>query len=365
MIARTFTELYLRHFNQLHGALCFCWQTAFCYTTKQLDKNKLKEKIRSFGIYNRENAIKDEESFILKEKPVFKTLTWVNDYTVEENNNNIFCEHLELHEQALKEVEDNLLVLNDKAKQITYANFILRDFDKSFHHIQKLNESEQNNKCKEFFEFVLNRQFISEDETTSAENNSKALPNYNLSIRLINHFDFIDRLIEMFSYSDIDLLELSKKYKHNLYLFDDNKTIKPVDSVFDSSIGSEYLEKGKKSKLQNNILPKFKSPLSDDCLIKIMHYLENKNKLINPNSDIWFFWFDRKNLKNPEFLIWDDSPTLLSNVIQHLCGESIAATVKTAFNTSVYVKPTKNKYERSKMYKEIEQIITISMKKNS
>ena len=241
MIARTLTDLYLRHFNYLHGALCLCWQTAFCYTTKQLDKNKLKEKIRSFGIYNHENAIIIEEPLIVKENPLFKTLTWVNDFTDEENNDDIFCKYIELYEQALDEVRDNLLILTKKSAQITYANFILRDFDKSFHHIKKMNVSEQNNKCKEFFEFVLNRQLISENEITRAENNSTAFPNYNLSIRLINHFDFIDKLIELFSYSDIDLLALSKKYKHNLYLFDDNKIIEPVDSVFESSIESEYM----------------------------------------------------------------------------------------------------------------------------
>jgi len=359
MIVRTITELYLRHFNHLHGVLCLCWQSAFCNTSKQLDLNKLKEQIRSQGIYNHENAIKIEEPYIVKEKPIFKTLTWANDYTAEENNENIFSEYVELYEQALKEVEDNLLVLNDKAKQTAYANFILRDFNKSFYPIQTLCESEQNNKCKEFFKFVLNRQLIADIDQSSA------VPNYSLSVRLINHLDFIDKLIELFSYSDIDLLELSKKHKHNLYLFNENKISKPVDSVSESAIETEYIVKGKKSKLQHVILPKFETQLSSECLIKIMHYLTHKKKLINPNADCWLFWFNLKDVKNPEYLIWDGSPTLLSNVIQHLCGESIAATVKTAFNTSDYVKPTKHKYERSTMYKEIEQIITISMKKNS
>ena len=363
MIARTLTELYLRHFNQLHGALCLCWQTAFCYTTKQLDINKLKELIRSHGIYNHENAIKIEEPFIVKEKPVFKTLTWVNDFTVEENNDNIFCEYVELYEQALKEVEDNLLILNDKAKQITYANFILRDFDKSFHHIQKLNESEQNNKCKEFFEFVLNRQFISEDETTGAENNSKALPNYNLSIRLINHLDFIDKLIEIFSYSDIDLLALSKKYKHNLYLFDEIRSIEPLDSVFEASIETEYIEKGRRNNLQNSVLPKFVSTLSDDCLIKIIHYLATKKLLENPNTDSWLFWFNRKALKIPETLKWRGTSSMLSNIIQHLCGACCSNTIKTAFCTKEYAKPTRKEYESGRTYKEIEQIITVSKQK--
>ncbi|GEM_PF-2410005 len=359
MIVRTLTELYLKHFNYLHGALCLCWQSANCNTTKQLDTNKLKVQIRSHGIYNHENAIKIDEPFIVKEKLLFKTLTWANDFTVEVKNDNIFREYVELYEQALKEVENNLLVLNDKAKQIAYANFILRDFNKTFHPIQTFSQSEQNNKCKEFFKFVLNQQLIADNDQNSA------LSDYSLSVRLINHLDFIDKLIEIFSYSDIDLLALSKKHKHNLYLFDEIKIIKPVDAVFQPAIETEYIVKRKKNKLQHVILPKFDTQLSDDCLIKIMHYLSHKKKLINPNTDSWLFWFNLKDVNNPEHLYWDGSPTLLSNVIQHLCGNCISNTIKTSFATNIFVKPTWKLYQSSKTYKEIEQIITISMKKNS
>jgi hypothetical protein len=356
MIAKTLTELYLRHFNQLHGALCICWHTAFCYTTKQLDLNKLKEQIRSHGIYSHENAIKVEVPFIVKEKPLFKTLTWVNDYTVEENSDNIFKEYDELYEQALKEVRDNLLTITEKSAQITYANFILHDFDRSFYPIQTVSESKQNIKCKEFFEFVLNRQFIADNDQSITS------PKYSLSIRLFNHLDFIDKLIEIFSYSDIDLLALSKKHKHNLYLFDENKIIESVESVFESSNGSEYIEKCSYI-FQNNILPKFNSTLSDDCLIKIMHYITNKKLLENPNTDTWLFWFNRKYIKVPAPLKWIGSNTMLSNIIQHLCGESNSITIKTAFGAKEFVKPTRKEYESGRTYKEIEQIITVSKQK--
>ena len=347
MIARTLTELYLRHFNQLHGALCFCWQTAFCYTTKQLDLNKLKEQIRSHGIYNHENAIKIEEPFIVKEKPLFKTLTWVNDYTFEENSENFHCKYIELYKQALKEVEDNLLDMNEKSKQIAYANLILRDFNKSYHHNQTINDSEQNNKCKEFFEFVLNRQFISENDSISVDNDqSTALPNYDLSARLINHFHFIDKLIELFICFDICLITLAEKSNCNLYTFRDHK--------------HELVEN---PDLMINALPKFNSPLSDDCLIKIMHYLSNKKMLENPNTDSWLFWFNRKALKIPEPLKWRGTSSMLSNVIQHLCGASCSNTIKTAFSTKESAKPTRKEYESGRTYKEIEQIITVSKQK--
>ena len=87
--------------------------------------------------------------------------------------------------------------------------------------------------------------------------------------------------------------------------------------------------------------------------------------LDNPNSDVWLFWFNRKYIKVPEPLKWKGSPSMLSNIIQHMCGESISNTIKTAFCTKEYIKPTKSKYERSKMHKEIEQIIIISKQKNS
>jgi len=94
--------------------------------------------------------------------------------------------------------------------------------------------------------------------------------------------------------------------------------------------------------------------------ININKYLSNKKWLRNPNTDVWLFWFNSKNLIIPEPLKWYGSATMLSNVIQHLCGESNATTIKTAFCTKEYVKPTRKIYEVSKTHKEIEQIITVS-----
>jgi len=346
MIVRTQTELYLRHFNHLHGALCLCWQSAFCNATKQLDINKLKEQIRSHGIYNHENAIKIEEPHIVKENPMFKTLTWVNDYSYPVDDA-ILCKYIEVYKQALKEMEDNLFILNKKSDKIAYANIILRDFNRSYHHSQSINDSKQNNKCKEFFEFVLNRQFISENDSISVDNDQNtALPNYDLSARLINHFHFIDKLIELFICFDICLISLAVKSNCNLYTFKDYK--------------HELVEN---PDLMIKTLPKFNSPLSDDSLIKIMHYLSHKKLLVNPNTDSWLFWFNRKALKIPEPLKWRGTSSMLSNIIQHLCGASCSNTIKTAFCTKEYAKPTRKEYESGRTYKEIEQIITVSKQK--
>lgn len=215
------------------------------------------------------------------------------------------------------------------------------------------------------FELVLNRKFILNNETTVLEGDFCDIhTNYDLTVRLINHLDFIDKLIELFSCFEIDLISLAKKSKHNLYIFDTNKRDIQVKGEPESIIDTQY-RLIERNNLRNTTLPKFTSSLSDDCLIRIMHYLSNKNKIINPNIDTWLFWFNRKYIKVPEPLEWNDSPTMLSNIIQHLCGKSISTIVKKAFCTKVYVKPTKCKYERSRMHKEIEQIITISKQKNN
>ena len=147
---------------------------------------------------------------------------------------------------------------------------------------------------------------------------------------MINHFDFVERLISTFLFFDISLERIAKQSNCNLFIF------------------NKYKHEIETNDSQGIVLPKFDSPQTDECLIKVMHHLSHKLKLINPNSDVWLFWFDRKPLKTTEFLIWDDSPTLLSKYV----------------GIKILIR-TKNKYERSRMYKEIEQIITISMKKNS
>ncbi len=344
MIIRNLTDLYLQEFDSLTEALYLCWYNSFCFEKNELNKVELEKQIHTYGIYNCETIANNELPLSYRNKLHFKTLKWVNKYA-DLISENVFYESTERNKQVIKEIEYNLFKLTSKASKSAYAKVILCDIDKSRIHNHKVSECILESKLKEFFDQVLNKNFIS--EINKQNNNHSSHPCYGLTVRLIGHFAFIDKLIELFRFFEIDLLALAEELRFNLFIFKKKKLPLALPSYLD-----------------NNILPKFNSPLSDDCLIKIMHHLANKKSLINPNSDIWLFWFNRKQLKNPEFLIWDVSPTLLSNVIQHLCGECITATVKMAFNRAVFVKPTKNKYECSRMYKEIEQIITISMKKN-
>lgn len=215
--------------------------------------------------------------------------------------------------------------------------------------------------CSETFEIVLNRKLLAEDKVViQNEESLEKYPNYDLTARLINHLDFTDKLIELFSCFKIDLVVLAEETKHNLYLFDESNRVKQPKN--DLEVSFVNLGKGREN-LLDKTLPKFYSPLSDDCLIKIMLYLIHKKKLDNSNTDVWLFWFNRKYIKVPEPLKWKGTPTMLSNIIQHLCGKSIAATIKTAFYRIKYIKPTRKIYESSKLYKEIEQIITIAKQK--
>ena len=155
MINRELTDLYLNQFDSLSEALYSCWHNSFCLQTKQLDKVKLHGQIRSYGFYNHENAIKKDCTLNSKNKFLFKTLIWVNNYTNIAVENSL-SEYIELYKQAIKEIESNLFLITRKTDKIAYANIILRDFDKNYIHNQNVDDSVRDIKTKEFFEHILN-----------------------------------------------------------------------------------------------------------------------------------------------------------------------------------------------------------------
>ena len=394
MIKRELTNTYLSIFDLLTEALYLCWTNSFCEETDQLIKTKLRAQIRSYGFYDHKHAIKKEKPINFVNNFEFKTLVWVNKFS-NAVNQDALCSYVELYKQVVDEIENNLFTLKIKTAQIAYANILLRNLDKSHIHKRKIDIIERDKMYKEMFELVLDRKFVFDDETAVLEGDFCDIhANYDLTVRLINHLDFIDKLIDVFLCFDIDLISLANKSKHNLYIFNNNKRHNmscPELKKFSNDIHfnsdkcknctklccrrPDYQKNGTSidndlifpniQELKHDILPKFNSTLTDDCLVKIMQYLFHKKMLDNPNSDVWLFWFNRKYIKVPEPLKWKGSPSMLSNIIQHMCGESISNTIKTAFCTKEYIKPTKSKYERSKMHKEIEQIIIISKQKNS
>ena len=279
-------------------------------------------------------------------------------------NQDTFSNHIELYKQVICEVESNLFVLKNKTAQISYAKVLLRDFDKSHIHKLKFEKAESNRQYKEAFEIMLDRRSIAESSIKNSD--ISTVPTYfDLSVRLINHLDFIDKLIDLFCCFEVDLIELAHKQKRNLYIFDSHKNDSlNIKDMGISSIGTADIPLPERNKSRTEVLPKLQSSLSNDCLINVMHYLYKKKKLEKSNIEIWLFWFNRKCVRIPEPLKWKGSPTMLSNLIQHVCGECVAETIKTAFSTQDFVKPTRKIYESSVIHKEIEQIITISKKKN-
>lgn len=347
MISRDLTNLYLKDFNVLSETVYMCWHNSFCHKTKQLNEEKLRAQIRLQGFYQFKKNHGKALPLSFRDRLKFKAFSWANCITNSIPENTL-SNRSELYLKAIAEVEQNLLVLRNKNERIAYAKMLINSFNKGHVYNLDVDENLLNFRLKELFLYIIDHNFVKEDNVTGLGFEEEVYPVYKLTVELINHFDFIDKLINAFIHFDISIAKHAREANCNLFMFQD--TLTELNITYNK---------------QSNVVPKFQSFLSDECLIKIMQHLIQKNLLENTNSDIWLYWFNRKPIKSPETLKWNKSNTLLSNIIQHLCGESIALTVKTAFCTKVYVKPTKRKYERSRMYKEIEQIIIISNKKNA
>jgi len=248
------TDLYLNDLNLLTEALYLCWHNSYCNTTKQINEEKLREQIRSYGFYIFKNKTKKELPLCFRAKLKFKTLTWVNEYTDVFAEDKL-CESYELYMLAIKEIKNGLFKLKNRAERVASANIIIRELDKSYVHNKSTDKLKLNLRLKELFGYVLNHHFIAEDNITTLSNDYKVYPIYDLTVRLINHFNFIDKLIELFLCFDICLIFLADKSKCNLYIFNNKYELTENRST------------------QNDVYQKFNSSLSDDCLIKILQYL--------------------------------------------------------------------------------------------
>jgi hypothetical protein len=107
---------------------------------------------------------------------------------------------------------------------------------------------------------------------------------------------------------------------------------------------------------------KFDAPkLSNDCLTKIMMHLVDKKQLSKTDAELWLYWFNRNPLfDNPKQLKWIGSPTMLANVMSQICGNYQKSVAKNAFEPTSHTAPTMSKYKNTKMYRTINQIMTIS-----
>ena len=341
-------EMHFNHVNQLAEELYTCWHNSFCFDTRQLDQTKLRSQIRSYGTFEYDGLNKELPSSF-RNKMKFKTLTWVNQF-IDAKTESILRSYTELNTLMMTEIRKKLFTYTTQKDKVAYANIILCAIDKTHVHNMPVDSELLDFRHKELFEYVLNQHFLADDTKDGIADTS-----YDLPVRLIYHFDFIDKLIELFKCFQIDLLALAKELSCSLYTFDTGNDNPKVESNLLPNADLQTI-------LEEDIVPRFNTHLSEETLISIMHYLIKRNFLDNCSSDLWLYWFDLKIVKFPQRMKWKGSPTMLSNIIQHLCGEgkSVATTIKVAFGMAVYVKPTRSAYELQKTYKEIERIITIS-----
>lgn len=346
MITREKTDLYLNQFNYLTEALCLSWHKSFSEIINYIDEEVLSFEIRSYGFYTFNRLPRKDILIQFKSKLFFKNLEWANQFADRINDDRL-CDITEPYQEALREIESNLFLLKSRDERVAFANLILSELDKTHNYNQNLDHTERASRYKKMFYYVLSHNFIAEDNVTSNNPYKKLHPIFKLQVLLIHHLDFTDRLMELFKCFDIHLQDLNYKSHCILYLFDKKH-----------ETSAQFIE--------NNIklTPKFHSCLSDECLIRIMLFLESEKWLTKPDSDDWLYWFNRKSVINTKHLVWSGTPTMLSNIIQHICNSCQANTIKFVFETSDYVRPTRSDYKKGTTYKKIEQLITLFNKKS-
>ena len=109
----------------------------------------------------------------------------------------------------------------------------------------------------------------------------------------------------------------------------------------------------------------FTSNLSDEALNKIFQKLCKENKLPkNTDAGLWLYWFNRNPMStDTKQLDWEGRPSMLTNVIQQICGEADADAIMAAFGVKK-CSPTQSKHINTDIGKTIAQIITIEKAKN-
>jgi hypothetical protein len=346
------SSIYLGQLNLLTEDLYRCWFNSFCNETKILNQEKLRRQISSYGIFKHNHKFRKKLPSTFSTLFRFKTLRWVNKFTdkIDENSFRDYSELNGLVLDAIRGVIDSFDRMEDK---VVYANRILCDLDRAHVHKLPVDESVLTFRFKELFEQVLSHHFI---DPKSTGNNQAVTKNYELSIRLIAHLDFIDRLIELFSCSNIDLLDLAINKNCSLFVFEG------IDSSFmmDPATSMTNYERVEAIILEHHYIPRFSTTLSPNCMIAIMRYLYKRGFLLNTDIDTWLYWFDLHEQKIPRYIHWKGSPTLLSNIIQHLTGNCFSKIIKMAFSTNHFVNPTYKEYLKGSIYKDIERIIVIS-----
>jgi hypothetical protein len=383
MYVKSLVDHYFCHYNQLTQDLYLCWHYSFCQVSKQLDEAKLRMQIRSHGFSNHPHQLPKRLPISFRDQYYFKIFRWINKFTpgMEENS---LRDYTDLYDGIINEVSERLCQLSNKVNRRAFAHKIMIKLDKTHVHDQQVDRLTLDLRFKELFEYVLNHRFLANDTSNTRDLPSKGYlsleSNCDLSVRLFCHFYFVEKIICEFQCYEIDLLALAEERGYNLFVFNECDKhedaenvnvapspkiklpflkIEPAKTIMPEIVELEIQEL---ERIGLRPIPRFKCSHSPECLLRLMCYLI-KQKFLSPSTsdDQWLYWFDLGTLTIASPLHWiGASATMLSNIIQHLCGKCIAKTVKTAFPANKFANPTRKVYEAGNTYKEIEQIITIS-----
>ena len=404
---------YFCHYNRLTEDLYLCWHYSFCKVSQQFDEAKLKLEIHSHGFSNYPRQSPKRLPFCFRDQFHFKTFQWINKFSagMDENSLRVYTDQ---YDTILKAVSMRLCELTNKVNRRAYAYKLLNKLDKSHVHNYRSDKATADIKLKELFEYVLSYNFLASSTDNTGHFASKDFPhkilspldqNCNLSLRLFCHFYFVEKIITEFDCYEIDLLAMAEERGYNLFVFkdccksrgiekrDQNEiqtkvkieeigSLKPPNmkdeamnpkitkAEITKSIEKKAIKKKPakllKSKLTSDQAPRFNTPHSSECMIILMRYLI-KSELLSPatSEELWLHWFQLNTINPAIGMYWLGNSTTLSNVIQHISGNCIKQIQTTAFPDNKYSNPTRKFYKTSNLYKEIEQIITISKQSKS
>lgn len=390
MYVKSLVDYYFYLFNQLTQEIYLCWHDSFCPESKQLDEAKLRIQIRSHGFSNHPLQLPKRLPVTFRDQYYFKVFRWVNKFTPGMDENSL-RDYTDLYDGIIYEVSERLCELSNKVNRRAYAYKIMTCLDKSHVHDHQVDRATLDFRFKELFEYVLDHQFVANDNSNTTNSPSKGKDytnpspldrNCDLSVRLYCHFYFVEKIITEFQCYEIDLLALAEERGHNLFVFNEcdkvededaeNVNVAPTPQMKLPALKIEQakiirpeiveLEIQELDRMALRATPRFITSLSPECLLRLMRYFI-KRKFLSPltSEDQWLYWFDLGPLTTATPLHWiGGSATMLSNIIQHLCGKCIAKTVKTAFPANKFANPTRKVYEAGNTCKEVEQIITIS-----
>lgn len=162
--------------------------------------------------------------------------------------------------------------------------------------------------------------------------------------------------------SEATFIDLEIEYFNQLF-----KELKPLRKFNDITLVQNFISYLENKKIatqgKNKTKCKLSTPYSEQCLSDIHRYLTTPSQGIQKlttSLDNWLARFDLKNIDNIEFMKWNATKTMLSNIMLKVCGSEQNSAIKEAFNLDPTVKLTpdsKEKFNNSTVGIAIQSII--------